>query len=56
VRYNFSPRYSFEAGMHYMHISNMYLSQPKFLNYGINVYGPWAGINIRIGKGRGSDR
>jgi len=55
LRYNLSPRYSFEAGMHYMHISNMYLSEPKFLNYGINVYGPWAGINIRIRKGRSSD-
>ena len=55
VRYNFSPRYSLEAGMHYMHISNLYLSEPKFLNYGINVYGPWAGINIRIGNGRRSD-
>jgi len=55
LRYNLSPRYSLEAGLHYMHISNLYLSEPKFLNYGINVYGPWAGINIRIGKGRRSD-
>lgn len=50
VRYNLNPRYSLEAGMHYMHISNLYLSEPKFLNYGINVYGPWVGINIRLGK------
>ena len=54
LRYNFNSRYSLEAGLHYMHVSNMYLSEPKFLNYGINVYGPWAGINIRIGKGRRS--
>ncbi len=52
VRYNLNPRYSLEAGMHYMHISNLYLSEPKFLNYGINVYGPWVGINIRFGKHR----
>ena len=50
VRYNFSSRYALEAGMHYMHISNLYLSEPKFLNYGINVYGPWIGINIRFAK------
>jgi len=56
LRYNFNPRYSVEAGMHYMHISNLYLSEPKFLNYGINVYGPWVGINIRIGKGRSSNQ
>lgn len=56
VRYNLNPRYSIEAGMHYMHISNLYLSEPKFLNYGINVYGPWAGINIRIGKDKDKDR
>jgi hypothetical protein len=50
VRYNFNSRYAIQAGIHYMHISNLYLSQPKFLNYGINVYGPWVGINIRLGK------
>ena len=53
VRYDFSPRYGIQAGMHYMHISNLYLSQPKFLNYGINVYGPWVGFNIRLGKHQG---
>lgn len=50
VRYNLSSLYALEGGIHYMHISNLYLSEPKFLNYGINVYGPWAGINIRFGK------
>jgi hypothetical protein len=55
VRYNLNPRYSVEGGLHYMHISNLYLSEPKFLNYGINVYGPWAGINIRIGKPRSAN-
>lgn len=50
VRYNFNPRYSMEAGINYMHISNAYLSQPAFLNYGINVYGPMFGFNMRLGK------
>jgi hypothetical protein len=50
ARYNFNPRYGIQAGMHYMHISNLYLSEPKFLNYGINVYGPWVGIDIRLDK------
>jgi Lipid A 3-O-deacylase (PagL) len=50
ARYNFSRRGSISAGMNWMHISNLYLSEPKFLNYGINVYGPMAGIYIRLGK------
>ena len=50
VRYNFSPRYSISGGVNYMHISNLYLSEPKYLNYGINVYGPMAGFNIRLGN------
>jgi Lipid A 3-O-deacylase (PagL) len=55
VRYNFNPRCSLSAGMNYMHISNLYLSEPKYLNYGINVYGPVAGINIRLGKAHHDD-
>jgi hypothetical protein len=50
VRYNFSPRYAISAGMNYYHISNLYLSEPRYLNYGINVYGPLVGIDIRLGK------
>ncbi len=50
VRYNFNPRYSISAGLNWMHISNLYLSQPRFANYGINVYGPMFGIDVRIGK------
>jgi hypothetical protein len=50
ARYNFSRRGSISAGMNWMHISNLYLSEPKYLNYGINVYGPMAGIYIRLGK------
>jgi Lipid A 3-O-deacylase (PagL) len=59
VRYNFSPRLSFTAGLNYMHISNMDLSEHKPnatdpnwgpINYGINVFGPQLGINMRLGK------
>ena len=50
VRYNFNPRYSISAGVGYMHISNLYLSEPKYPNYGINVYGPMVGITVQVGK------
>ncbi len=50
IRYNFNPRYSISAGLNWMHISNLYLSQPQFANYGINVYGPMFGIDVRISK------
>ena len=54
VRYNISPRYSFSAGLNFMHISNLDLSQGNgmpywgFRNYGINVYGPMVGIDIQL--------
>ena len=54
VRYNFSPRYSFSAGLNFMHISNLDLSEgngkPSWgvRNYGINVYGPMVGIDIQL--------
>lgn len=50
VRYNFNPRYAISAGMGYMHVSNLYLSEPRFPNYGINVYGPMFGVDILLGK------
>lgn len=50
ARYNIDSKYSFSAGMNYMHISNGYLSEPQFTNYGINVYGPMFGLDIRLGK------
>jgi hypothetical protein len=50
ARYNIDSKYSFSAGMNYMHISNAYLSQPQFDNYGINVYGPMFGVDVRFGK------
>jgi hypothetical protein len=52
VRYNFNSRYSLSAGLNWMHISNLYLSEPKYLNFGINVYGPMVGLDIRLGRGR----
>ncbi len=58
VRYNFSPRYSISAGLNFMHISNLDLSEgngkPSWgvRNYGINVYGPMVGIDIQLRKRR----
>jgi hypothetical protein len=53
VRYNLNPRYSIGSiagGLNYRHVSNLYLSQAKYLDYGINVYGPMFGLNIKLGK------
>jgi hypothetical protein len=50
ARYNFNPRYSIAAGLTYMHVSNAYLSQPRYTDYGINVFGPIFGVNVRLGK------
>lgn len=50
ARYNFNPRFSLEAGANYMHVSNFYLSEPRYEDLGINVWGSILGINIRIGK------
>ena len=52
VRYNFNSRYTFSVGLNWMHISNLYLSEPKFANYGINVYGPQFGFDVRLGRPR----
>lgn len=50
ARYNFNPRYSIAVGVTYMHVSNAYLSEPKYTDYGINVCGPIFGLNMRLGK------
>jgi hypothetical protein len=34
----------------YMHVSNFYLSEPRYEDFGINVYGPMVGIYMRVGK------
>jgi hypothetical protein len=52
VRYNFNPRFSLEAGATYMHVSNAFLSQPKYEDFGINVWGPIVGFNMRLGKAK----
>lgn len=52
VRYNLNTKYSFSTGMSYMHISNGYLSEPQFANYGINVYGPMFGFDMQLRKPR----
>jgi hypothetical protein len=49
-RYNFNPRYSMSFGPSYIHVSNAYLSQPRYLDNGINVWGAMAGFNVRLGK------
>jgi Lipid A 3-O-deacylase (PagL) len=54
VRYNFNPRYAISAGMNFMHISNLDLSESNgkpnwgVRNYGINVYGPFVGIDLQL--------
>ncbi|HET8826704.1 MAG TPA: acyloxyacyl hydrolase [Terriglobales bacterium] len=54
VRYNFSPRFAISAGLNFMHISNLDLSESNgkpnwgVRNYGINVYGPMIGLDIQL--------
>ncbi len=50
ARYDFNPRFSIAAGATYMHVSNGFLSQPKYEDFGINVWGPLFGFNVRLGK------
>jgi hypothetical protein len=52
ARYNFNPRWSVTAGLNYMHVSNFYQSEPAVEDYGINVYGPMFGVNVRLGKAK----
>lgn len=52
ARYNFSPRYAVSAGVTYMHVSNFYLSEPRYEDFGINVYGPMVGVYMRLGKAK----
>lgn len=50
ARYNFSPRYGVSSGLTYMHVSNFYLSEPRYENFGINVYGAMVGIYMRLSR------
>lgn len=49
-RYDFNSRYGFEAAGAYNHISNFYLSDPKYPDFGINTCGAMFGFIMRIGK------
>lgn len=48
LRYRINPKYAIWAGVQWMHISNLYMSEPRYLNYGINVYGPMIGLDIAL--------
>ena len=58
VRYNLSPRYAISAGLNFMHISNLDLSESNgkpnwgVRNYGINVYGPMVGLEVQLRRHR----
>lgn len=52
VRYNFNPRYSMILAPAYMHVSNAYMSEPKYVDHGINVCGGMVGFNVRLGKAK----
>jgi hypothetical protein len=58
VRYNFSPSCAISAGLNFMHISNLDLSESNgkpnwgVTNYGINVYGPMVGIEVQLHRHR----
>lgn len=48
ARVQVNPRVAFVAGLEYMHISNLYLSEPHYENLGINNVGPALGIVIAL--------
>jgi hypothetical protein len=48
ARYQITPKYAIWLAVQYMHISNLYMSEPRYSNYGINVYGPMVGVSVRI--------
>ncbi len=56
MRYNFNPRYSVSLGPTYMHVSNGYLSEPRYEDSGINVVGGVVGFNVRLGKPKPSSQ
>lgn len=48
IRYDFSDRYSVSLAVSFRHISNMYMSEPKYYNHGINVVGGLLDFNIAL--------
>jgi hypothetical protein len=58
LRYNINPRYGMTLGLNWMHISNAKpfsrLAPPNwgYRNYGINVYGPFIGLDVQLRRHR----
>jgi hypothetical protein len=50
LRYNINERFGASLGASYMHVSNLYLSEPKYEDYGINVVGPVITVYMRLNK------
>lgn len=48
LRYDFNARYSAYVSVDFMHISNAYLSEPKYYNHGVNVVGGLVGFTIEL--------
>jgi Lipid A 3-O-deacylase (PagL) len=48
LRYDFNSRYSVSLALSYMHLSNMYLSEPKYYNHGVNTLGGLVGFNVGL--------
>ena len=48
VRYQLTRHFALSGGVGYMHISNLYLSLPRYANNGINVVGAMVGVHMRL--------
>ncbi len=48
IRYDFNDRYSASLAVSFRHISNLYMSEPKYYNHGINVVGGLMGFNVML--------
>lgn len=48
IRYDFNERYSASMAVTFKHISNLYLSEPKYFNHAVNVVGGTVGLNIAL--------
>lgn len=51
-RVNVTQQLALWGGVTYMHVSNLYLSEPRYPNYGINVLGPLFGIDMTLSRRR----
>jgi hypothetical protein len=49
-RYNINERFGASLAGSYMHVSNLYLSEPKYEDNGINVVGPVITVYMRLDK------